>query len=371
MMSFFVSLCFHSTKYQSIFGSKIRQILFCLLPILTILFLLIIINQLTMTHSVMAQTLTLTTTNMSYDTDDIVSTRGHFNHLTTGELVSGQNITAYEFHNYNGSGIGSEIICPHQKEIAIYIHGEWSDETSANEQFDRIAKSLTVNNYSIPLIGFSWDSNTPFNKNGWEMAKNIAKDNGLKLAQFIFDFKNKCKDADIRLIAHSLGAAVVNSTLIAINNNQTLNNNVSNNNNFNIKSVHLLGAAIDRSVVASNTSLGKAIENVVDNFYNLRNPEDNMLEFVYRYVEIRDAIGLLGIHHSLPVPSGYSERQVDSEILPIPDADANAIFDCFDYFVLLTGDNHCGYIGFRNLHPFGNILRDDGAMDIVVRNWSE
>jgi hypothetical protein len=38
----------------------------------------------------MAQTLTLTltTTNMSYDTDDIVSTRGHFNHLTTGELVS-------------------------------------------------------------------------------------------------------------------------------------------------------------------------------------------------------------------------------------------------------------------------------------------
>ena len=37
------------------------------------------------------------------------------------------------------------------------------------------------------------------------MAKNIAKDNGLKLAQFIFDFKNKCKDADIRLIAHSLG----------------------------------------------------------------------------------------------------------------------------------------------------------------------
>ncbi|RPJ26999.1 MAG: hypothetical protein EHM25_11495, partial [Nitrosopumilales archaeon] len=106
----------------------------------------------------MAQTLTLTTTNMSYDTDDIVSTRGHFNHLTTGELVSGHNITGYEYHNDNGSGIGSEIICPHQKEIAIYIHGEWTDETSANEQFDRVAKSLTVNNYSIPLTGFSWDS---------------------------------------------------------------------------------------------------------------------------------------------------------------------------------------------------------------------
>jgi hypothetical protein len=357
---------------RSIIRSEIPPTLFCLISIPTILCLLIIIiNPLTMVFSVMAQTLTLTTTNISYYVDDTVSTRGHFDYLATGELISGHNRTDYEYYNDNSSGIKSEIICPPQKEIAVYIHGIWTDETSAIEQFDRTAKSLAANNYSIPLIGFSWDSNTPFNKNGWEIAKNIAKDNGLKLAQFIFDLKNKCKDTDIRLIAHSLGAAVVNSTLITISNNQTLNNNVNNNNNFNIKSVHLLGAAIDRNAAASNTTFGKAIENVVDNFYNLRNPEDNMLEYVYRYVENSDAIGLLGIRHNLPIPSGYSERQVDSEILPIPDADANAKFDCFDFFVLLPGDNHCGYIGFRNLHPFGNILRDDGSIDIVVRNWSE
>jgi Alpha/beta hydrolase of unknown function (DUF900) len=355
--------------HRSVIRSEILPTLFRFISILTILCLLIIIiNPLTIPLSVMAQTLTLTTTNTSYHIDDIVSTRGHFDYLATGELISGHNRTDYEYYNDNNS-IESEIICPPQKEIAIYIHGVWTDETSANEQFDRTAKSLAANNYSIPLIGFSWDSNTPFNKNGWEIAKNIAKDNGLKLAQFIFDFKNKCKDTDIRLIAHSLGAAVVNSTLITISNNQALNNNV--NNNFNIKSVHLLGAAMDRNAAASNTTFGKAIENVVDSFYNLRNPEDNMLEYVYRYVENRDAIGLLGIQHSLPIPSGYSERQVDSEILPIPDADANAKFDCFDFFVLLPGDNHCGYIGFRNLHPFGNILRDDGSIDIVVRNWSE
>ena len=63
-----------------------------------------------------------------------------------------------------------------------------------------------------------------------------------KLAQFIIDFNNKCKDTEIRLIAHSLAAAVVNSTLITISNNQTPDNNVDNNSNFNIKSVHLLGA---------------------------------------------------------------------------------------------------------------------------------
>ena len=358
--------------HRSVIRSEIPPTLFCSIAILTTLCLLvIIINPLTMALSVMAQTLTLATTNTSYHIDDIVSTRGHFDYLTTGELIPGHSRTDYEYYNDNSSGIESEIICPHQKEIAIYVHGAWTDETSANEQFDRTAKSLAANNYSIPLIGFSWDSNTPLNKNGWEIARNIAKDNGLKLAQFIFNFKNKCKDIDVRLIAHSLGVAVVNSTLITISNNHTLNNNVTNNNNFNIKSVHLLGAAVDRNAAASNTTFGKAIENIVDNFYNLRNPEDNMLEYVYRYVENRDAIGLLGIQHSLPTPNGYSERQVDSEILPIPDADANAKFDCFDFFVLLPGDNHCGYIGFRNLHPFGNILRDDGAMDIVVRNWSE
>jgi hypothetical protein len=356
--------------HRNIIRSELPLNLFLFISVLTVLCLLIIVlNPLSIALSVMAQTLTLTTTNTSYRIDDIVSTRGHFDYLTTGELISGHNRTDYEYYDDNSSGIEGEIICPHQKQIAIYIHGVWTDETSANEQFDRTAKSLAANDYSIPLIGFSWDSNTPLSKNGWGIAKNIARDNGPKLAQFIFDFKNKCKDTDIRLIAHSLGAAVVNSTLITISNNQALNNNV--NNNFNIKSVHLLGAAMDRNTAASNTTFGTAIENVVDSFYNLRNPEDNMLEYVYRYVENRDAIGLLGIQHSLPIPSGYSERQVDSEILPIPDADANAKLDCFDFFVLLPGDNHCGYIGFRNLHPFGNILRDDGSIDIVVRNWSE
>src|SRR5919112_4795138 len=359
--------------HRNIIRSELPLNLFLFISVLTVLCLLIIVlNPLSIALSVMAQTLTLTTTNTSYRIDDIVSTRGHFDYLTTGELISGHNRTDYEYYNDNSSGIEGEIICPHQKEIAIYIHGVWTDETSANEQFDRTAKSLAANNYSIPLIGFSWDSNTHLSKNGWEVAKNIAKDNGQKLAQFIFDFKNKCRDTDPRLIAHSLGAAVVKSALITMSNNQTFNKNV-NNDNFisNIKSVHLLGAAINRSVVASNTTFGRAIENVVGDFYNLRNPEDNMLEHVYRYVENHDALGLLGIQHDLPLPSVYSERQVDTEIPPIPDADSNAKFDCFDSFILLPGDNHCGYIGFRTLHPFGNILRDDGSMDIVVRNWSE
>jgi hypothetical protein len=158
---------------------------------------------------------------------------------------------------------------------------------------------------------------------------------------------------------------VVNSTLINLSNSQGWN---TTNDDLNITSVHLLGAAIARRAISGNTTLGNSIEKVVDNFYSLRNPEDNMLEYIYRHLENKDSLGSLGIQHSLPLPRNYVERQVDSEIPPIEDADSNNKLDCFDSFVLLP---HCGYIGFRGIPPFGNILRDDGAIDVVVQDWLE
>ena len=343
-----------------------------LLPFVTIL----IIIQLSIPQFVYVtgQILNTTKTSASFDYYNTISTRGHFDYLKTGELIPEYNSTDYQYYNgISGNAsdnIQNEIMCPSQKEIVIYIHGAWTDETSANEQVNRTAMSLQTNNYTIPLIGFSWDSNTPFSEEGWKTAKTIAANNGPKLAQFILDFKNKCEDSDIRLIAHSLGAAIVNSTLVSLSSNNN-NQEVNTNSDFNITSVHLLGAAIDRSEIAANTTFGKAIEKVVDNFYNLRNSEDNMLEYIYKNVENEDALGLLGIQHSLPIPRDYIEGQVDSEIPPIQDADGNSRLDCFDFFVLLPGDNHCGYIGFRGLPPFENILRNDGSMDVVVQDWLE
>lgn len=306
-----------------------------------------------------------------YHNSDIIYTRGHFDYHSAGRLNQGHNITDYAYsgiiaNNSNGK-ISNKFTCPPEKEIAIYIHGVWTDERAADEQFNRTAMSLISNNYTIPLIGFSWDSNTPINKDGWETAKNIAQKNGPKLAQFVIDFKNKCKDTDIRFIAHSLGAEVVKSTLASLSSNQQWDEKSG----LNITSVHLLGAAIDRSSVAANTTFGKAIDKLVGDFYNLRNSEDNMLEYVYRYVEKRDALGLLGISHSMPLPKNYFEREVNSEIPPIQDVDKNSKLDCFDFFVILPGDNHCGYIGARGLSPFDNIQRNDGTIDIVVQDWSE
>ena len=85
------------TVHRSIVGPEI----FRLISILTIVCLLIIIvNPHSITLPVLAQTPTLTTTNTLYHIGDIVSTRGHFNYLTTGELISG-NRTYYEYYNDN------------------------------------------------------------------------------------------------------------------------------------------------------------------------------------------------------------------------------------------------------------------------------
>ena len=321
------------------------------------------------TQKVEALPITTVTSAELSQNNDIISTRGHFDYHSAGQLVQGHNMTDYAYGNdltnNNNSKLSDEFICPSEKEIAIYIHSIWADEQAANEQLNRTAISLISNNYTIPLIGFSWDSNTPISKEGWEIAKKIAEKNGPKLAQLVIDIKNKCRDTDLRLIAHSLGAEVVKSALASLSSNQQWNEKSG----LNITSIHLLGAAIDRSSVAANTTFGKAIDKLVGGFYNLRNSEDNMLEYVYRYVEKRDALGLLGISHSMPLPKNYFEREVTSEIPPLQDVDGNNKLDCFDYFIILPGDNHCGYMGTRGLSPFENIPRTDGAIDIVVQDW--
>ncbi len=101
------------------------------------------------------------------------------------------------------------------------------------------------------------------------MAKTNAKENGPKLAQYIVDFNNKCPTTKIHVIAHSLGATVVDSALVILDKNSNWNNKIA--------SVHLLGAAIDNKLIANKTLLGNATENVVDKFYNLYNPEDDGL----------------------------------------------------------------------------------------------
>jgi hypothetical protein len=249
--------------------------------------------------------------------------------------------------------------CP--SEIAIYIHGFNKNKDDAGEEFNRLHMSLNNNSYIIPLIGFSWDS-----KVSWEQAKINAKKNGEELAKFIFKFKNKCSITDIRIIAHSLGAAVVDSTLSNLA--KYLDSKNMNNHSKIIKSVHLLGAAISNELITAKTPFGNAITDKVEKFWNLYNPEDDGLE-INRLIEKHNPLGAVGAPNQT-IPKNYKDTNVMNEIRTISDADGDGnLEECFEEngLVLKKGDNHCGYIGFRE--PFSNSLIDNGAIDVVVRDW--
>ncbi|HSF00400.1 MAG TPA: alpha/beta hydrolase, partial [Nitrososphaeraceae archaeon] len=127
------------------------------------------------------------------------------------------------------------------------VNGKTLGSENAREIFDRARLSLNNTKYNITVIGFNWDSNITVQVKEWEIAKDVAKSNGLKLAQFILDFKKDCPNTDIRLIAHSLGSRIVLSSLDFLNKNPEWNNK-----NFKIESLHLLGAAVDNEEVSKD-----------------------------------------------------------------------------------------------------------------------
>jgi pimeloyl-ACP methyl ester carboxylesterase len=339
----------------------------------------------------------------------MISTRGILNY----EGIEGPAYGNYSFLNITNLFES----CPH--EIIIFVHGWNIDEDKSKERLDRVKMSLEHNNYyNISLIGFSWGSDTE-----WHAAKSIAKWNGPRLADFILDLSDNCKhqynkDVKVRIIGHSLGARVILSSLDTLNKTATANNS-----NFKIASVHLLGAAVDDEEISKNpqdilddltnwgtlkSDYGIAIEEEVIKFYNLFNPQDNVfepnLEYPFSPVQIYPSFEgdlALGYKGSLlpaaKLPNNHISINVQDEIKNISDADAiegedlglcdstNILFYCkvknegWDYglcnFITMfcleppnIGDNHAGYIGFRN-RTDTNLLANDGAMNVVVSNW--
>lgn len=241
--------------------------------------------------------------------------------------------------------------CP--PEIAIYVHGFNKSTTDAREEFDRLQTSLISNNYRIPLVGFSWDSKTD-----WDTAKNNARENGLYLAQFVNSLKNKCPNSEIIIIAHSLGASVVGSALVILDASSSWKSK--------IESIHLLGAAINNQLIGNNTLLGNATEQVVKKFYNYYDPQDEGLK-INKVAENHQPLGLVGAPPKTFHPN-YKDINVVYEIPPLFDADGDGnTKECFEDIKpsRLWGNNHCGYIGFRN--SVTGAISDDGAINVIVR----
>lgn len=330
----------------------------------------------------------------------IASTRGFFN-LETGEMLL-QPIE--EFPKFSDLLNVDNMGCP--GEIAVYVHGVWTSEEHAKEQTDRVFLSLSDSGYNKPLIGFSWDSNTTFSLTdrsksltGWNIAKRIANESGPLLAQLILDFKNVCENDNVRIIAHSLGSRVTLAALQSLHTNPEWNNQNKPNNQ--VESVHFLGAAVDNNQISTRSTdcdpneiqlpcSGEALESEVGRFFNLYNPEDNMLQFVYNNVEDGEALGWCGTGGGLQwffwwsclpgnrvhEPVNYNEYSVINQLPPNEDSDndgecdSRAILSLFSSnevcTVALVGDNHFGYLGYRSS---ADTISNNGAIDEVVRDW--
>jgi hypothetical protein len=313
----------------------------------------------------------------------IASTRGSFD-VRNGNMAHQPNLpSALSILHIN--------TCP--GELSIYVHGVWADELQAEEQTDRVFLSLQKSGYNIPVIGFSWDSNTAIDETGWNIAKFIANQNGPKLAKFIVDFKNKCPNDDLRIIAHSMGSRVTLSAIQSLydsNPHDTISKIVT--------SVHLLGAAVDDEQVSINNQYecnyinwpplkcsGEAIGLVVGHFYSLYNSEDNMLapQLVCYYYYCRDypspyytsendkPLGAYPIKNIINVPINYNEYSVRYEIGL--DEDANGDRNCDLELngvctIIYRGDNHFGYMGFRsNDNP--QVVYNNDVIGSVRMDW--
>jgi Alpha/beta hydrolase of unknown function (DUF900) len=274
----------------------------------------------------------------------------------------------------------------HNEIIVIFVHGWEENEDNVKERLNRVKLSLENNSYIHPLIGFSWPSDTD-----WFSARSIAAENGPKLANLISNVKNECPGTDIRLLAHSLGARVVLSSLDSLHENKTWNNN-----NFTIKSTDLLGAAVDDEEVSTNpqdilidmtnlgtpkSDYGQAIEAVVINFTNSFSSKDNTLEPnpekpIYPFFETDLALGQSG-YQKVPyditrsLPNNYIENDVKDELVANCDADGDHEIDFpfVDGQTITTGDNHRGYLGYRNVTN-NSTVTDDGAINLIVESWN-
>jgi hypothetical protein len=300
----------------------------------------------------------------------------------TYEIVTGPGYGNDIYQNVNEL---TEKPCQNET-VVIFVHGWEENEDNVKERLNRVKLSLENNSFIHPVIGFSWSSDTQ-----WDSARSIATENGPKLANLISNVKNECPGTDIRLLAHSLGARVVLSSLDSLHENKTWNNN-----NFTIKSTDLLGAAVDDEEVSTNpqdilidmtnlgtpkSDYGQAIEAVVINFTNSFSSKDNTLEPnpekpIYPFFETDLALGQSG-YQKVPyditrsLPNNYIENDVKDELVANCDADGDHEIDFpfVDGQTITTGDNHRGYLGYRNVTN-NSTVTDDGAINLIVESWN-
>ena len=178
-----------------------------------------------------------------------ISTRGFY------DLYSGATINHDSYHLYPKKEFERMI---GSKEITIIVHGLRNNSSGALAKFVIAKRRLTKLGYKHPVIGYSYDSNTSgaqyisYALQALYTGITIANKNGRNLAKFVIDFKRRSPNTNIRLIGHSLGAHVIQSTV------KNLAKNAKNNGI--IKAVYLFGGSIPADSFSPSNGSSKLLQ---------------------------------------------------------------------------------------------------------------
>ena len=225
-----------------------------------------------------------------------ISTRGFY------DLYSGRTIKNEPYRLYPKRDFEALI---DSKDITIMIHGLRNNTSGALTKFVIAKKRLVQLGYKNPVIGYSYDSNTAGVQyitsalHALYTGVTIANKNGRNLARFITDFKRKSPNTKIRVIGHSLGAHVIQSTI------KNLAKNVKNKGI--IEAVYFFGGSIPNDALSTRNGITaqKIVATKIRNYYS---PHDDVLSLVDNWNWVDTPIGYRGAK-GMTIPK-YSQTMV-------------------------------------------------------------
>ena len=179
------------------------------------------------------------------------------------------------------------------KEITIMIHGLRNNASGALTKFVIAKRRLAHLGYKRPVIGYSYDSNTIGAQyvtsalHALYTGVTIANKNGRNLARFVTDFKRKSPGTKIRLMGHSLGAHVIQSTI------KNLARNAKNSGI--LEAVYFFGGSIPSNALSprNGSATQKIVTTKIRNYYS---PYDDVLSLVDDWNWVDTPIGYMGAH---------------------------------------------------------------------------
>jgi len=221
-----------------------------------------------------------------------ISTRGFYD-LYSGRTIKHESYSLYPKRDFDAL-IGS-------KEITIMIHGLRNNASGALTKFVIAKRRLAHLGYKYPVIGYSYDSNTAgaLYLMRLHIGVTIANKNGRNLARFVTDFKRKSPDTKIRLMGHSLGAHVIQSTI------KNLARNAKNSGI--LEAVYFFGASIPSDALSTRngSAAQKIVATKIRNYYS---QYDDVLRVADDWNWLVTPIGYSGAHRK--TISKYSQTMV-------------------------------------------------------------